>query len=86
MITVNKQAALNNISQVVAEAIAKIQALADNGQTSYTINYCTANSIEAWDVVGFLKKEGVECIERGFSCIRKHDGSYATEVKLRLIQ
>ena len=84
MIEINKQAEALAIRQAVSDVLRKGQEAGARGQHSYKASFKLPNS--AYDVLEFLRYEGINCQDKGLSTTRLSDGSYSYEVSLLLVR
>lgn len=84
MIEINKQAEALAIRQAVSDVLRKGQEAGARGQHSYKAYFKLPNS--AYDVLEFLRYEGINCQDKGLSTTKLDDGSYGYEVSLLLVR
>ena len=84
MIVINKQAEALAIRQAVSDVLRKGQEAGARGQHSYKATFNLPNS--AYDVLEFLRYEGINCQDKGLITNRLSDGSYSYEVSLLLVR
>jgi len=84
MIEINKQAEALAIRHAVSDVLRKGQEAGARGQRSYKATFNLPNYSSAYDVLEFLKYEGINCQDGGLSATKLNDGSYGYEVSLLL--
>ena len=80
MITVNKLAGQMAIKLAIEDAIKQATAAADEGQDRVILRFSCPNYIDGNQVMDALNKEGVYCVERGYSSNENYTGGYDFEV------
>jgi hypothetical protein len=84
MIVINKQAEALAIRQAVSDVLRKGQEAGARGQHSYKASFKLPNS--AYDVLKFLRYEGINCQDKGLSTTKLDDGSYRYDAELFFVK
>lgn len=84
MIEINKQAEALAIRQAVSDVLRKGQEAGARDQHSYKASFKLPNS--AYDVLEFLKYEGINCQDKGLSTTKLDDGSYRYDAELYFVK
>jgi hypothetical protein len=85
-IVVNKVAAEPLITQAYLTSLAHIKKMAEQGASSYIVNFTLPSYSDGNKVLEKLEKHGLKCNERGFGNTRNHDGTYDFRISISVVE